>query len=179
MILSTFAMCALVQIIYEWDQTSSHQCGAQTVQANVTSVGTLFFVRVCPGRSAAILGYASDFLPRNWLLFVGCVIWGSVTTVMAFVSAWRLYLPGPGVGLAAILPVITTWLGMRLYRTCAGASSVHSGAFQMLGGILSIEFATNLSVQKDCWNGRVAFHFSVHRHTWSCGGHCCILLLKR
>ena len=154
MILSTFAMCALVQIIYEWDhERSCIQCDAVSAfKATVTSVGTLFFVHALVQVAVQpFWGYASDFLPQLAALRRVCLIWGSVTTVMAFVSAWPaiLVLRGcAGVGLAAILPVIHHLVGDAFVPNMRGRVFGALGAFQMLGGILSIEFATNLSVQE-------------------------------
>jgi MFS family permease len=155
LILSSFAVCALVQIVYEWDQTliaSNARPLSDAFKATVSAVGTLFFVRaavqVCV---QPFWGHASDSLPRRWLLLAGCGIWGAVTVAMTFVSSWPalMVLRGTaGLGLAAILPVIHHLVGDTFVPALRGRVFGLLGACQMLGGIISVEFATNLSAQE-------------------------------
>ncbi len=152
LILNTFAVCALVQVVYEWDQTliaSNAKPLSDAFKATLTSVGTLFFVRALVQVAVQpFWGHASDIVARRWLLLVGCGIWGTVTVAMAFVSSWPalMVLRGTaGLGLAAILPVIHHLVGDAFVPSLRGRVFGMLGAFQMLGGIMSIEFATNLS----------------------------------
>jgi len=109
----TLLSCALVQIVYEMDQTliaSNAKPLSDFFHVTISSIGTLFFVRACVQvLCQPFWGQASDIYNRKYLLLIGTCIWGIVTIVMGFTSSWPLLLVlrgMAGIGLAAILPVI-------------------------------------------------------------------------
>lgn len=155
-LLSIFVVCSLVLVVYEWDQTlvaSNAKPLSEAFSATVTAVGILLFTRASVQVVAQpFWGYASDFMPRKWILFAGCFIWGTMTTIMASTSSWPLLivLRGcAGLGLGAILPAVHHLIVDSFVSKVRGRIFGALGAFQMIGGIASIAFATNFSSQEN------------------------------
>ena len=88
--------CALVQIVYEMDQTiiaANAKPLSDYFKVSVTSIGTLFFARACIQVIVQpFWGIASDKYDRKWLLFIGTAIWGVVTIAFGMSSKWGIAL---------------------------------------------------------------------------------------
>ena len=156
LIFTTLLASALVQIVYEMDQTliaSNAKPLSDYFKITVTSIGTLLFVRACiQVLFQPLWGAASDMYNRKYLILISTLIWGLVTIGAGLLTNWYvlLLLRGiAGIGLAAILPVIHHLVSDTFVPSQRGRVFGTLGACQMLGGIASIMFATNISASKN------------------------------
>ena len=152
-ITTTLLVCALVQMIYEMDQTiisANAKALSDYFNVTVTAIGVLFFTRACVQVLCQPLwGSWSDIYHRKYLLMTGAFVWGTTTMCMGLASNWYvlLFLRGTaGIGLAAILPIIHHLVSDSFVSAKRGQIFGVLGACQMFGGIVSILFATNASV---------------------------------